>query len=63
MPWQQMWKSVITDDPFAFVFVFMLSFLTVESCLELLDEIMERKTIYSEVPPKTKHYLSHLSDL
>lgn len=58
MPWQQKWKSVITDDPLAFVFVFMLSFLTVESCLEILDETVERrKTIYSEVPSKIKHYL------
>lgn len=40
-----------------FAFVVMLSFLTVESCLELLDETVERKTIYSEVPSKTKHYL------
>lgn len=54
MPWQQKCKSVIIDDPFAFVFVFKLNFL---SCLELLNETVEtRKPIYSEVPSQTKHY-------
>lgn len=50
--------EVIIDETFAFVFMLKLSFRTVKSCLELLDETVERrKTIYSEVPSKTKHYL------
>lgn len=58
MPWQQKWKSLITDYLFAFVFVFKLNFLTVETCLELLDETVERRKNYLFWGPyKTKHYL------